>query len=489
MNEHGNKYKIHYNAPSRRTYDVFFARGHRFDSYPGNKLYRKEIRLYSRLYKQSSDLKEKKAFADNVIASIHSKMGRFFHQSKMDKNAYQELDPRGNELRDKVRQALRDTGEKTFDEEEEMVKVVVVAIDRRSNSTQQQLTGHGIERFLDMGSFRNGDHHKCHFGHVNHDFNNGNISNRTTQQDEGNKATPGITPYQKQHLNTNTAPNITTNTSITEEYSTKYLQFQHHNQHQQQYQCDYSQPSTRSNALPFMTVDVDKGGDVNRMQNPQQNNHIQTQQLLASDQSFTTANTKMCDCKEKHNNHQYKNTSNHPIPIKQISDDEDDLSEIVHQTEVSEIYNDGSLMHIQDAMNDRESNNQQHIISFLTSNMSNDIPQTSSQIVSSNNAPIVTPQCNKLRAGKQFQPIHDTMDENEQLGPQAEVELRSQPRHELRIEPISAMDQSDDYQLTNSELDEIINCPLFSPEPSFSSSYSDWSMSSIPDLGILTGDT
>ena len=488
VNEHGGKRKIHCDNSRRKSYDVFFARGHKFDSYPGNKLYRKVVRLYSRLYRQSSDLKEKKAYADNVIASIRSKRGRFFHQTKRNKDTYQELDPCGNELRDKVRQALRDTGEKAFHkEEEEVVKVVVVAIDHRNNSTKQKQLGNDLRSLSDMGGFSNNDYRNCHVSRTNHDFNCGN--SRT--QEESNEETPSITLCQDQHLNTHTIPNIIlTNSSIINEYSTQYLQFQHRSRRHQQFQFSRSQPGTRSDAAPFMTVDVDKEGDVKRMQNSSQDNRVETQQILSSNQSFTTTNTnkEVYDCQENHHNHQYKNTSNHSIPIKQISDDENDVSKIFHQMEVDEVYNNENLTHLQDATNDGESINQKNIMS----NMGYDL-QASSQMVSSHKEHIVAPHSNKLRgyleqiSDKQFRPIHDAVDEDEQLRPEAELELiESQPRHELppQIESTSVIDQNDDNQLTNSEMDEIINRPLFSPDLSVSSMSSDWSMSGMPDLAI-----
>ena len=113
MEEHGinsgNQYNYldyqHYNEDD---FDVYFARGHKYDSYPGNRLYRKMIRLHNKIYTESSSLEQKRNIVDNIIHSILSKGGRFYHQSRKNKE-YEELHPRGSELRNKVRQALRDS--------------------------------------------------------------------------------------------------------------------------------------------------------------------------------------------------------------------------------------------------------------------------------------------------------------------------------------------------------------------------------------------
>ena len=82
----------------RKDYNVYFAKGHKFDSYPGNKLYRKSINFYSVHYKKASSKMAKRIFVDKVIATISSKHGRFYLQIRKGENKFEEV---GNGLRSK----------------------------------------------------------------------------------------------------------------------------------------------------------------------------------------------------------------------------------------------------------------------------------------------------------------------------------------------------------------------------------------------------
>lgn len=139
--------------------------------------------------------------------------------------------------------------------------------------------------------------------------------------------------------------------------------------------------------------------------------------------------------------------------------------------------------YIQDARNDEEGINQQLIKSFVTSSTSACTGLQMSQMSPSSNLPIVSFQHGSLTdyleqlPGKQFQPVCNVMNETEQ--PIPEPELR--PRPDLHLEPMSSIIQNDNKELTNSELNQILNRPLFTPDPSVSS-HPDWNVEGDLDM-------
>ena len=98
---YNNQHCIHYNK--QKDFNVYFARGHKFDSYPGNKLYRKSINFYSAHYKKASSKMAKRVIVDKVIDTISSKRGRFYKQIRKGENEFKEVD---YGLRNKATQAL-----------------------------------------------------------------------------------------------------------------------------------------------------------------------------------------------------------------------------------------------------------------------------------------------------------------------------------------------------------------------------------------------
>ena len=92
-----------------KEFNVYFARGHKYDSYPGNKIYRRSIQFYSPLYKKCVDMKQKSVIVDKVIASITSKDGKFFQQIRKGESLFKEVSSSTVGMKNRVRQALRDT--------------------------------------------------------------------------------------------------------------------------------------------------------------------------------------------------------------------------------------------------------------------------------------------------------------------------------------------------------------------------------------------
>ena len=499
------KCEFQHNDLDRESYDVFFARGHKFDSYPGNKLYRRVVRLYSHLYKESTDLRVKKAFVDNVIDFIHSKQGRFFHQTKTDKNiTYQELDSCGNKLRDKIRQSLRDAGEKVnLDKEgDEALKLKLVQIDHENKRFKPKQLDNIIKGNSDTCGFGiKQEKQDCHFSYVNSNHAD-NMNNCNSIEDE---FIMERTQYQDVALNSS-GPNIPRIvTAHTSSILDEYL-IQHHLQLQQLgYQFHINQRRVTSSDshileadnidLPLITSDT-RGHQkqrifVNKMYNLQQDDNAKVQQIHHSNQSFieTIRNKQTYDCarKDGHHSHHSENASNHQ-QINQIIEEvrysnlsKNIVSEKICQMEVDEEYVNKTQNYIQDTKNDEEGFNQQPIMSLLASSTSacTDLRMTNSHIpplARSQNGNLV--DYHEELPGKQFQPIYNIMNETEHHAPE-EPELQPQPK--LLLEPMSKSIQRNDKVLTNSDLDEIIKSPLFSPDPSISSSL-DWSIEGDLDM-------
>ena len=93
-------------------FNVYFARGKRFDNNPGNITYKRLIDQYSTVYKGCrKSPKYKNEIVDIVISNIQNMGGSFFHQPEMSQvkqvfGEWEELEIK--QIAKKVRQSLRD---------------------------------------------------------------------------------------------------------------------------------------------------------------------------------------------------------------------------------------------------------------------------------------------------------------------------------------------------------------------------------------------
>jgi hypothetical protein len=90
--------------------NVYFARGHGVDQFPGNRRYRELVGEFAEEYKSTESKTRKTEIAENIITTLRSSMGsQFVRQPKNGAGFEWEVLEDSKEVMKKVRQSLRDS--------------------------------------------------------------------------------------------------------------------------------------------------------------------------------------------------------------------------------------------------------------------------------------------------------------------------------------------------------------------------------------------
>ncbi len=129
-------------------FDVFFSRGHGVDKYNGNKFYRQLIRIYSQDYKTAPSNKEKRRISNQVVNTIRSNGGKFYHLEEDGGFEWKEVPVKP--LMRKIGQALRDNKEKEIGQNEATQMKQVIVKETNLCETMQEEEGEKVESSLEM---------------------------------------------------------------------------------------------------------------------------------------------------------------------------------------------------------------------------------------------------------------------------------------------------------------------------------------------------